>query len=296
MTVQRGEGVAAPAGRGASCLPYWGPQRRPQLRIDTEGRRQMTAIDCCIEAIYRYPLKSFSPEPLARAALTTGQTLPYDRAYAIENGPGRFDPEAPRHLPKVTFLTLMRDERLATLTTEFEPETETLTVKRAGRQVARGQLTTKLGRSMIEQFLAAYLKSELRGAPRIVAAPGHSFSDVAAKCLHIVSKASLTELERVAGRRIDPLRFRPNVIVDGLAAWQENELVGQEFTLGSARLKGFDRTQRCAATNVDPATGVRDMAIPAILQRTWGHADFGIYAVVIADGQIALGDRMSRGG
>jgi hypothetical protein len=108
-------------------------------------------------------------------------------AYAIENGPGRFDPENPRHLPKITFLMLMRDERLATVEARFDEATHCLTMLRAGKQVARGDLRTRLGCSMIEQFLAAYMKTSLRGAPRIVSAPGHSFSDVAMKCLHIVN-------------------------------------------------------------------------------------------------------------
>jgi hypothetical protein len=36
--------------------------------------------------------------------------------------------------------------------------------------------------------------------------------------------------------------------------------------------------------------GKRDMAIPAALQRAWGHADFGVYARVVAGGTIAVGD------
>jgi uncharacterized protein YcbX len=51
----------------------------------------------------------------------------------------------------------------------------------------------------------------------------------------------------------------------------------------------FARTTRCEATNVDPARGVRDMALPAHLQRTWGHADFGIYAKVVSGGEVAVG-------
>lgn len=248
-----------------------------------------------VTAIYRYPVKAFSAERLSNAELRAGETIAFDRAYAIENGPGRFDPDAPRHLPKVTYLTLMRDERIATLETRFDEKTETLTVLRGGKQVARGQLTTRLGRSMIEQFVAAYLKTELRGPPRVVSAAGHTFSDVAAKCLHIVNAASLRELERAAGRSIDPLRFRPNLIIDGLPAWQEFDWVGRDFVFGSARLRGLDRTQRCAATNVDPSTGQRDMAIPAVLERTWNHADFGIYAQVEADGRVAVGDQIGLG-
>ena len=111
-----------------------------------------------LSAIYRYPVKGLSPQRLDRVALKAGETLPYDRTWAIENGPGRFDEQAPKYLPKISFLMLMRNERLATLETEFDEEAETLTVRRAGRQVARGQLGTTLGRRMLEQFFAAYMK------------------------------------------------------------------------------------------------------------------------------------------
>ena len=54
--------------------------------------------------LYRYPVKGLSPEPLQTMPLRAGETAPFDRAYAIENGPGRFDPENPAYLPKVNFL------------------------------------------------------------------------------------------------------------------------------------------------------------------------------------------------
>ncbi len=244
----------------------------------------------CVRGLYRYPVKGMSPEALERMALRAGETAPFDRAYAIENGPGRFDPEHPAHLPKINFLMLMRNERLATLETHFDDATETLTIRRAGKQVARGDLRTLIGRKMIEQFLAAYMQEELRGAPRIVFAPGHSFSDVAAKCLHIVNLASVRELERVVGHAVNPLRFRPNVVIDGAEPWQEFNWTGKPLQLGPVQLEVFKRTERCAATNVDPETGKRDMAIPAALQRAWGHADFGVYARVVAGGTIAVGD------
>jgi len=243
-----------------------------------------------IASLYRYPVKGFSPESLQSVELKRGETLPFDRAYAIENGPGRFDANAPRHLPKITFLMLMRDERLATLRSTFDDATETLTISRDGKQVARGQLTTTLGRHLIEQFVAAYMKAELRGPPKIVLAPGHSFSDVAAKCVHIVNLASVREVERIVGRPVDPLRFRANLYFDDAEPWSEFTWLDREISVGPAQLAVFARTQRCAATNVDPATGARDMAIPAHLMRTWGHQDLGIYAKVVTGGEIAIGE------
>jgi len=243
-----------------------------------------------VTAIYRYPVKGLTAQPLERVALTVGETIPYDRAWAIENGPGRFDPEAPRHLPKIAFLMLMRDERLATLAAEFDEETTTLTLRRDGRQVARGNLSTRIGCQMIEQFLGAYMKESLRGPPKIVSAAGHSFSDVAAKCLHIINLSSVRDLERAAGRTINPLRFRPNVIIDGAAPWAEFDWLDKTLDIGGAQFEVIDRTQRCVATTVDPQTAARDMAVSAILERSRGHSDFGIYARVSKAGDVALAD------
>jgi uncharacterized protein YcbX len=242
-----------------------------------------------LAALYRYPVKGLTPEALERVSLAPGETLPFDRAYAIENGKGRFDAQAPRHLPKINFLMLMRNERLATLKSSFDDATETLTIFRDGKQVARGQLSTPLGRQLLEQFIAAYMKAELRGAPKIVHAPEHSFSDVAAKCVHIVNLASVRELEKRLGRPVDPLRFRANLYIDGLAPWAEFGWLDREIEVGPVRLEAFARTTRCEATNVDPATGSRDMAIPAQLMRAWGHQDFGIYARVAAGGELVVG-------
>ncbi len=243
-----------------------------------------------ITALYRYPVKGLTPEKLDRVALTPGATLPFDRAYAIENGAGRFDPDSPRHLPKINFLMLMRDERLASLDTRFEDASETLTIKRDGKQVARGDLRTPIGRQMIEQFMAAYMKTNLRGAPKIVRAAGHSFSDVAAKCLHIVNLASIRDLERAVGRAVNPLRFRANIYVDGLPPWEEFRWLDKNIAIGETRLAVFKRTVCCEATNVDPETAARDMAIPSVLQRTYGHSDLGIYAKVETGGEVATGD------
>ena len=243
-----------------------------------------------VRAIFRYPVKGLSAEALDRVTAEAGESLPFDRAWEIENGPCRFDPEQPKHLPKIHFLMLMRNERLAALETRFDEASQTLTILRAGKQVARGDLTTKIGRTMLEQFLAAYMKDDLRGPPRIVSAPGHTFSDMAARCLHLVNLASLAELESAARRSLDPLRFRPNLVLEGTQAWEEFGWIDRDVAIGDVRVHVFARTTRCAATNVDPATGARDTALPAVLERTWGHADFGVYARVVEGGTIAIGD------
>jgi len=246
-----------------------------------------------VVSLFRYPVKGLSPEALPLLRLKAGETVPYDRAYAIENGPGRFDPDNPRYLPKTNFLMLMRNERLAALSTAFDEATETLTILRDAKQVARGQLSTKLGRQMLEQFFAAYMQGALKGPPRIVCSPGHSFSDVSAKCVHLVNLATLRDLEKTVEAALDPLRFRANVYFDGAEPWEEKKWLGKVLQVGAVPMKVFAETARCDATNVNPATAQRDTAIPPTLLRTYGHSCVGLYARVLADGEIRHGDQLS---
>jgi uncharacterized protein YcbX len=246
-----------------------------------------------VVSLYRYPIKGLSPQKLDRVSLEPGKTVPGDRAYAIENGAGRFDPEHPRYLPKVNFLMLMKNERLAALDTRFDDETQTLTIFRGGKQITQGALTSKLGRQIIEQFIAGYMTDELKGPPRIVAAPGHSFSDVAAKCLHIVNLATVRELEGVIGKPLNPLRFRANVYFDGAEPWHEKQWLERHIQIGTVRLKVFAQTVRCEATNVNPETAERDAAIPPTLRQVFGEPCLGVYAQVVEGGDILPGDRLT---
>ena len=134
------------------------------------------------------------------------------------------------------------------------------------------------------------MPNDLRGPPKVLAAPaGYRFTDSRTGFVSIISLASVAALETVIGAPVDPLRFRANLYVQGWPAWSEFDLVDREFTVGGVRLKGLKRIVRCAATNVDPDTGARDLTIPNTLMKTYDHMDCGIYAQVIAGGEIAAG-------
>jgi uncharacterized protein YcbX len=247
-----------------------------------------------IRAIYRYPVKGLSAEPLATAALTPGETLTGDRRYAIENGPSGFDPAMPQYMPKQRFLMLMKNERLARLDTYFDDAAQVLLIRENGTEVARGDLRTPAGCAAIERFFVRYSADELSGPPKVLAAPGHSFSDVAKKVVSIINLASVAAVEGMVARPVDPLRFRGNLYVEGWPPWREFDLLGKEIAIGAqACAKVVKRIVRCAATNVEPGTGIRDLDIPSTLLRHLGHADCGIYAEVTVGGAIATGDAVS---
>lgn len=255
--------------------------------VETNGMAKITAL-------YRYPLKGFSPQPLAQVDVAAGGTIPFDRAFAVENGPSGFDPSAPDYLRKTHFLMLMRNERIAEFRSQFDETSGEFSVFKNGALQIDGSLNSEAGRARIEAWLAETFRDELRGAPRILSAAGHSFSDMPAKVLHLINLESVQAFSDTVGRPVDPMRFRPNIVVDNMPAWSELAWKeGAEISLPDMTLTMVSRTERCAATTVDPQTARRDMPIPKTLAKQYGHTDFGVYLAVKSGGVIKVGDALA---
>lgn len=243
-----------------------------------------------IEHLYRYPVKGLTAEALEQVALEEGQTLPWDRAFALAQGDAEFDPDAPRWLPKTNFMCLMANARAALLRASFDAPTGTLLIRAPdGSGVAASPLT-EAGRAEIGAFLAGFLGAEARGTPRFHHAPGHAFTDLSRKVVSLINLGSVADLARRAGAPRHHLRFRANLYFSGAAPWSELDWVGHELLAGGVRLRVVKRIPRCPATEVNPDTAERDADPVAELRTAFGHRDLGIYAEVVEGGRIAVGD------
>lgn len=246
-----------------------------------------------IKEIYRYPVKGLAGEGLQDVALQVDASIPNDRRFAIARGTlAKGGSGGDVWQPKSVFHTLVRDERLAQLGVRFDPDSGLLTLHRHGRRVARGKATDPVGRTLINQFLAAFVGEHGQGTPSLLEAKGFAYSDVPDPYISLINLASVEDLTRVVGTGVHPLRFRANIYFSGANPWQEQEWTGCEIQVGSARIKVVDDIERCAATNVDPESAKRNMNVPLSLQRGFGHCLMGVYARVVSDGTIATGDRL----
>ncbi len=248
--------------------------------------------------LFRYPVKGLSPELMDALALTHTHGIERDRGFALALGTTEFDPAQPRPLAKTNFLMLARNETLARLQTQLDAN-HRLVVRLDGQIVAEGVLDDPAGRATIENFFTAFIGEAARGRVRVVSAPGHRFTDIGAPvpefmdCVSLINLASLRALESAMGRRLDPLRFRANIYVDGLPPWKEFDWLGASMMVGSVACRVVRRTRRCPATNVDPMTAERDADVPKALRAMFGHADLGVYLQPVAAGTVTSGDAVS---
>lgn len=245
-----------------------------------------------VERISRFPVKGLSPEPLDDVVLTPGGGVPHDRRFAFAQGDSPFDPADPKWLPKRNFACLMANARVARIQAAYDPIANTLLLRAEGHPALRADLGDPARRAAAAAWMTAFMGEEARGAMRLAEVPGHAFTDIPDKAVSIIGLASVAALSEQAGLALDPLRFRANFLFSGALPYAELDWVGREAMLGKARVRVFKRTQRCAATEVNPDTAERDAKPPKTLLQAYGHADMGIYATVLEGGRIALGDAL----
>jgi hypothetical protein len=257
-------------------------------------------MNAAVTAIYRYPVKGLSAEALERIGLAPRQCLPHDRRFAVALATTEFNPDHPAWLSKTHFIMLMRDEKLAELTTRFDPASAVLSIARGEEMLLEACLTEPEGQRRIAAFFDEFMGGKVAGPLRIVEAPGHAFADSRPKpnastdkYVSLINRNSIRDLEAKIGAEVDPIRFRANVYFDGPPAWAEHEWLEREITVGGARLRVIATITRCAATEVNPATAERDLDIVGGLRRHFGHNLMGIYAEVLDAGDIAVGNTLS---
>ena len=244
-----------------------------------------------VQSIWRHPVKGFTPEALETAMLSAGACFPFDRLYAVEDGPSDFDPATPRHISKQKFTVLAKIAAVARVRTHFDEATGVLEARFDGMAPIRARLQEAAGREAFAAWLTQALGEEAQGPLKVLAAPGaHRFTDDVQGFVSIINLASVRDLEQRTGRPVDPRRFRANLYVEGWPAWSENEAPGGRVRLGEARATVVKPIVRCVATHVDPDSGERDMDIVRALFETYGHRFCGLYVRVEQGGRVQLGD------
>ena len=247
-----------------------------------------------VAAIFRHPVKGFTPEALDTVALAPGQGFPFDRLWAVENGPSGFDPAAPAFVPKQKFTVLAQIAKVAAARTRYDAATGVLHVTAPDAPEIAVRLDDPAGREAFAAWLTELLGEDVRGVLRVVEAPGDwRFTDHPLGQVSIVNLASVRDLGQRMGVELDPLRFRANLYVEGWPAWAENQWTDRDLMVGWARAKVFKPIVRCAATHVDPTTAERDLDVVKALFDNYGHMHCGIYVRVTSPGAVGLGDAVT---
>jgi uncharacterized protein YcbX len=118
-----------------------------------------------------------------------------------------------------------------------------------------------------------------------------------AEPVSIVFDTWLGELEALAGRAVDPLQFRPNIVADAAPgfALSEADLIGMRITIGEVAFDVVSSITRCVTISYDIATGDPDPALQRTIVQQRNNK-MGIYCRVVTPGTIYSGAMMTSAG
>lgn len=237
--------------------------------------------------ICRHPVKSVGYQEIERVALAPGHPLPFDRTWAVTHEGAGFDqPEGWE--PKLKFLRGWAEGSLQAIRAEFDDATQRITL----RHPARPDLSATLphdGPALVDWLRPLWPARRPAPAALVSRRDGGALTDVPEPYVSILSLTSNRILSQRLGQDLSIHRWRGNLWLDGLAPWEEFDLIGRTLAIGEARLTVEQRITRCRATCANPETGRTDADTLGALEEGYGHIDFGVYARVIQAGDITRG-------
>jgi uncharacterized protein YcbX len=254
-----------------------------------------------ISALYVYPVKACAGVAVASARVVE-RGFEYDRRYMIVDEDGDFVTQ--RELPE-----------LALVTTALEPDG--IVLGREGHESCRLPLSLGHGDRLdvrvwghtgvaVRHVAASAWMSNVLARPVSVvympddhrrqvnperARPGDVVSFADAFPFLVISEASLEDLNSRLAEPLEMRRFRPNIVVSGVAAYAEDGFTA--IRLGALGFRGPKRCDRCAVTTVDPKTGVRGvepLRTLAAYRREDGKVWFGMNLIHDDQGLLSIGD------
>jgi len=247
-------------------------------------------VEARVTSLWRHPIKAHGAERISASAFEAGQTMPWDRVWAIVHDASKVGNGVIGWVPCANFSrgakspSLMairaKTDEAASRVTLTHPNTAPLTVNPDDPAEALRLIDWVLPLSNPGRALPSH----------VVRAGGNGFTDSRFASVAILNRASLEDLSSRTGCGLAEERFRGNIWLEDLAPWEEFDLVGREIRIGTATFAIRERITRCMATAANPETGRIDADTLGTLEANWHHRDFGIYAEVIGSGRVALGD------
>lgn len=240
--------------------------------------------------IVRHPIKSVGFEELASASLTKGRALPFDREWAVIHEAAKFA-ELTGWQPKMNFLRGVAGPELMAIRARLDEERGMISLRhpRAG-EISLSPDTE--GQRLVD-WLRPLWPADRPAPVRVGRVPGQPMADTPSPFVAILNHSSNRALGQHLGQDLSIHRWRGNLWLDGMAPWEEFDLVGRRLRIGEVELAVQERITRCKATTVNPETGRADADTLGALEAHYGHQDFGVYALVEKSGKIALGDEVT---
>jgi uncharacterized protein len=251
-----------------------------------------------VAALYRYPVKGFTPERRAELRVQADGRIAGDRvlAFRFASGMQPVDDGGREYWPKDRGLALMDFPSLARLRLDYDETAGRARIAEGDRTLVEAGLDDA-GRRALEEAVTAFVLAS-PDARRLAAddvlplrligdGATSRFQDRSAGFVSLHGAASVAAVDAAVDAPVDDRRFRSNIVVEGLPAWDELGWRGR-VRIGDVEFAVQRPIGRCAAIMANPDTGARDARLLRLLVTAFGQdeATLGILLLPSGDGGV----------
>jgi uncharacterized protein YcbX len=111
--------------------------------------------------------------------------------------------------------------------------------------------------------------------------------------ISLINTKSVEDFQNKTNQEIESQRFRGNIFVNGVDAWEERNWIGKIIKINDISFKVEKNIPRCVAINLKPNTDDNSLNLLQSLKKTYNHFDMGVYLTALNDGLINIGDNIS---
>lgn len=239
-----------------------------------------------VAELWRHPIKAHGREAINASDFHAGKCMPWDRHWAVTHEATKFDGAGWAHCRN--FMIGARTPSLAGIWADFDEASGQITLRH--QDIGSVTFNPEDDYSAFLNWVAPLCPPDRADPKGIVKAEGRGMTDSAIASVSIMNRASHISVESAMGHPLEMERWRANIWLDDVDAWDELSWIGQTIRIGTAEFEIRETCVRCMLTAANPVTGLRDVDTLAALQNSFGHKNFGVYAVVTKDGRVACGD------
>tara|TARA_Y100001936_G_scaffold9796_1_gene8764 strand:+ start:889 stop:1665 length:777 start_codon:yes stop_codon:yes gene_type:complete len=253
---------------------------------------------CTIKLINYCPVKSLSFQSISSCQIKKNLGMPNDRIFAFSRGIDSEKAKTIERNPKErklnNFLTLKNSPVLNKYNFNYDGGKLTLILN--GKEIISISADDQNEKSLLSKKLFE-LESTLANPIILLKNIEYPFYDTSHSnnifnSISLINLNSIKDFENKIDKDIEFQRFRGNLYVDGISAWEERNWINKIIKINNISFKVEKNIPRCVAINLKPKTEDNSLNLLNSLKKTYNHFDMGIYLTALSDGKVNVGDQV----
>ena len=255
-------------------------------------------MTCTIKLINYCPVKSLSFQSINSCQIKKNLGMPNDRIFAFSRGidyeKAKTIEKNPKERKLNNFLTLKNSPVLNKY--NFSYNGNKLTLILDGEEIISISADDQNEKSSLSKKLFE-LESTLINPIILLKNTEYPFYDTSHSnnvfnSISLINLNSIKDFENKIEEDVEFQRFRGNLYVDGISAWEERNWINKIIKINNTSFKVEKNIPRCVAINLKPKTDDNSLNLLNSLKKTYNHFDMGVYLTALDDGNINVGDHV----